>query len=166
MEVEAMKCTQCGHAMRTGRENYLYRECGLPNVTLEDLEISRCPGCGEHEAIIPKMEQLHRVIATAVARKVSRLTREEIRFLRKYLGWSGSDFAEHMGVSPETVSRWEHGSATMGPSAERLLRLAAMTREPASDYSLDVLKRVAQRKAVAQRLQMKVERGAWRAKAA
>jgi len=161
-----MKCLQCGQRMKSGRENYLYRESGLPNVTLVGIEVNRCPGCGEYEAVIPKIEQLHRVIATAVARKVPRLSANEIRFLRKYLGWSGGDFAKHMGVSPETVSRWEHGSATMGPSAERLLRFAALTREPSSDYSLDVLKDVAQRKPVAQRLKVRVERGAWSAEAA
>jgi putative zinc finger/helix-turn-helix YgiT family protein len=166
MEVEAMKCPQCGHQMRTALENYLYKECGLPNVTLVEIEVSRCPKCGEHEAVIPKIEQLHRVIATMVARKVPRLTEEEIRFLRKYLGWSGGDFADHMGVSPETVSRWENGSAAMGPSAERLLRLAALTREPASDYSLDVLKEVAQKKPAAQRLQVRVQKGSWSAEAA
>jgi putative zinc finger/helix-turn-helix YgiT family protein len=152
--------------MRTARENYLYKESGLPNVTLVGIEVHRCPHCGEHEAVIPKIEELHRVIATTTARKAPRLAREEIRLLRKYLGWSGGDFAEHMGVSPETVSRWENGSAPMGATAERLLRLAALTLEPTSDYSLDILKDVAQRKPAAQRLQMRVYRGSWNAEAA
>ena len=161
-----MKCPQCGHRMKTARENYLYGECGLPNITLVGIEVSRCPQCGEHEAVISRIEQLHHVIANAVARKVPKLTPEEIRFLRKYLGWSGGDFAEHLGISPETVSRWENGASGMGATAERLLRLAAMTREPASDYSLDVLKAVAQRKRATQRLQVKVGKGGWIAEAA
>jgi len=161
-----MKCSQCGHAMKTACENYLYRESGLPNVTLVGIEVSRCPHCGEHEAVIPKIEQLHQVIAAAIARKVPRLTPKEIRFLRKYLGWSGGDFAEHMGVTPETVSRWENGSAIMSASAERLLRLAELSRAPASDYSLDLLKGVAQSKPVAQRLTVRVDRGSWSTKAA
>ena len=161
-----MKCSQCGHAMKTARENYLYRESGLTNVTLVGIEVSRCPGCGEHEAVIPKTEQLHRVLATALAKKAPRLTPDEVRFLHKYPGWSGGDFAQHMGVAAETVSRWENGSKCMSSSAERLLRLAALSREPASDYSLEILKDVAQRKPAAQRLQMRVERGAWSAEAA
>lgn len=161
-----MKCSQCGHPMKPARENYLYKESGLANVTLVGVEVSRCPNCGEHEAVIPKVEQLHRVIASTIARKVPRLTGEEIRFLRKYLGWSGGDFAEHMGVAPETASRWENGAAAMGAPAERLLRLAALTREPASDYSLDVLKGVAQKKATSQSLHVRVYKGSWSAKAA
>lgn len=161
-----MKCAQCGKQMRAARENYLYRECGLTNVTLVGVEVSRCPSCGEHEAVIPKIEQLHRVIAAMIARKIPRLGPAEIRFLRKYLSWSGGDFAEHIGVSAETVSRWENGSAAMGPAAERLLRLSALTREPAGDYSLDLLKAVAQQRPSAQRLQVSVKGGSWSAKAA
>jgi len=152
--------------MKTARENYLYRESGLPNVTLAGIEVSRCPSCGEHEAVIPRIEQLHRVLAVTLARKAPRLTPAEIRFLRKSLGWSGGDFAEHMGVAAETVSRWENGSASMGPAAERLLRLAALTVEPTKDYSLEILKNVAQKKPTAQRLTVKVERGTWTAEAA
>jgi putative transcriptional regulator len=161
-----MKCARCGKPMKTARENYLYRESGLTNVTLVGVEVSRCPNCGEHEAVIPKIEQLHRVLAAAIARKTPRLIPEEIRFLRKSLGWSGGDFAQHIGVSVETVSRWENGSAAMGPAAERLLRLSALTREPAGDYSLDLLKNVAQRRPSAQRLQVSVKGGSWSAKAA
>ena len=160
-----MKCPRCGHQMKTARENYLYRECGLANVTLVGIEVSRCPDCGEHEAVIARIEQLHRVIATTIARKAPRLAPGEIRFLRKYLGWSGGEFAEHMGVSPETISRWENGPAAMGATAERLLRLAVLTREPARDDSLGVLKDVAQKRPSAQRLQVRVERGSWSAKA-
>jgi putative zinc finger/helix-turn-helix YgiT family protein len=166
MEDRAVKCPQCGNLMKNARENYLYRECGLPNVTLADIEVGRCPHCGEHEAVIPRIEQLHRVIATTISRKVSGLTPAEVRFLRKYLGWSGSAFAAHVGVAAETVSRWENGSATMGSAAERLLRLAVLTRGPARDYSLDVLKDMARKKPAAQRLHLRVEKGGWRAAAA
>lgn len=161
-----MKCPQCGHQMKTARENYLYKECGLPNVTLVGIEVGRCSFCGEHEAIIPKIEQLHRVVVTTIARKTPGLTPAEIRFLRKWLGWSGADFAAHMGISAETVSRWENGSATMGSAAERLLRLAALTRDPASDYSLEILKAMARTKPAAQRLQARVAKGNWNAEAA
>jgi putative transcriptional regulator len=161
-----MKCPQCGHRMKTGRENYLYKESGLPNVTLVGIEVSRCPSCGEHEAVIPRIEQLHRVIGTAIARKRPGLTPPEIRFLRKCLRWSGAEFAAHMGVSAETVSRWENGSATMGSAAERLLRLATLTREPAADYSLGLLKDMARTEPAAQRLHVRVEKGRWSAEAA
>ena len=161
-----MKCLRCGGTMKSSRENYLYRESGLARVTLVGVEVGRCPRCGEHEAVIPKVEQLHGAIATAISRKASRLLPEEIRFLRKHLGWSGSDFAAHLGVSRETVSRWETGAATMGPVAERLLRLAAATRQPGATDSLDMLARVGRGRPSAGSLHVALRNGAWRAKAA
>ncbi len=89
--------------------------------------------------VIPKIEQLHRAIALAVVSKRPRLTAHEVRFLRKYLGWSGADFAKHMGVTPESVSRWENEREQMSPVADRLLRLMVVTRAPVSEYPLDSL---------------------------
>lgn len=40
-----------------------------------------------------------------IARSPERLGPAEIRFLRKYVGYSGKDFARFVGVTPETVSR-------------------------------------------------------------
>jgi putative zinc finger/helix-turn-helix YgiT family protein len=134
-----MKCMVCGAEMKTGRENFLYDACGLPGVTLMGVEVSRCPECGEYEVAIPQIEDLHQAIAHAVIRKTSPLDAAEIRYLRKYLGWSGVDFARHVGTTPETVSRWETGASPMGAVADRLLRLMVATRAPVSDYSLDLL---------------------------
>lgn len=134
-----MKCDACGKPMTSARENYSYTASGLPYVTLVGVEVRRCKACGEHEVVIPKIEQLHRAIAHGVVAKRTRLTAAEIRFLRKYLGWSGADFAKHMGVTPESVSRWENDRDQMGPVADRLLRLMVVTRAPVADYELDTL---------------------------
>ena len=136
-----MKCLQCGAGMKTARENFRHQALGLSRVTLVGVEVSRCSECGDYEVAIPRLEELHRVLARTVATKSARLVAEEIRFLRKHLGWSGVDFAEHFDVTPQTVSRWENGKQEMSVVAERLLRLCALAREPIEDYS--VLKRVA-----------------------
>jgi putative zinc finger/helix-turn-helix YgiT family protein len=116
---------------------------GLPHVTIKGVEVSRCEECGETEVVIRAIESLHRVIAGALIRKRHRLAPLEIKFLRKYLGWSGSDFAQHMGTTPETVSRWENGRKPMGSAADRLLRLMVASRAPVSDYTVDVLAQIA-----------------------
>jgi putative zinc finger/helix-turn-helix YgiT family protein len=138
----AMRCTVCGGQMKTRRENYRYDASGLPYITLKGIEVSRCPKCGETEVAIPAIEQLHRAIAGALIRKRARLAPAEIKFLRKSLGWSGTDFAQRVGTTPETVSRWEHGTP-MGAAAERLLRLMVATESPVADYAVDVLTQVA-----------------------
>jgi putative transcriptional regulator len=134
-----MLCLICGTPMETRRENYQYTASGLPHVTLQQVEVSRCPNCGETEVAIPHIEALHRAIATALVRKPARLAPAEIRFLRKSLGWSGSDFADRLGIAPETVSRWEQGKTPMGATADRLLRLLVVTEVPVQDYSTDLL---------------------------
>lgn len=112
----------------------------LPGVVLLNVRISRCTRCDDFEVSIPMIEDLHREIAWRVVEKRGRLTPEEIRFLRKHLDLSSADFAAHMGARPETISRWENGSAAMGAIADRLLRLMVVHREPAKDYALEALK--------------------------
>lgn len=161
-----MKCVECGGAMKTRRENYQYAASGLPGITLRGVEVRRCPRCGATEVAIPRIEDLHRAIAQALIGKPSRLAPEEVRYLRKYLGWSGADYAAHMGTTPETVSRWETGAAPMGGTADRLLRLMVVTKTPVNDYSLDLLRQIHDRSPKRTRLTLTVDRNGWQAKAA
>lgn len=134
-----MKCIRCEHTLKTERGAHRYAESGLSDVTLVNVEIRTCPSCGEREIVIPKMEQLHRLMADMVIRETTRLSPERIKFLRKFLGFSAADFALIMGVRPETVSRWEGKSGyPIPPVPERLLRLLVANREPATQYPLDL----------------------------
>lgn len=123
--------------MATENETHLYDPGGI-QATLVNVPVHRCATCGDFEVEIPLVLQLNRALADALIRKPTRLTATEIRFLRKALGWSGVDFARHMGVDAATVSRWEAGQK-MGASAERLLRLAVSVGTPIDDYSLEHL---------------------------
>ncbi|HET7499972.1 MAG TPA: type II TA system antitoxin MqsA family protein [Kofleriaceae bacterium] len=136
-----MKCPQCRHEVQRSVENHRYTESGLSNVVLVGVEVRRCPNCGESMVSIPRIEELHRAIAMELIRQTGRLAPSEIKFLRKWLGWSGVDFARHMGVTPETVSRWEsvENPKPMGGIAERLLRLAAAHGQQVDEYPIDRL---------------------------
>lgn len=138
-----MACTVCGERMKARRENWRYEASGLPHVTLTSVEVRRCQKCGETEVAIPAIEEFHRTIAGALIRKRARLAPAEIKYLRKYLGWAGTDFARRIGSTAETVSRWEHGKMPMGLAAERLLRLMVAKEALVSDYTVDVLAQVA-----------------------
>lgn len=128
--------------MTSRPETYRYRESGLPNVVIVGAEVRRCPACGHHELVLPRVTELHRTIALAVIHKPARLSGPEVRFLRKYLGWSGVDFAEHAGVDPSTVSNWENDKDAIGPSSDRLLRLMVAHGAPVADYPLDELTKI------------------------
>jgi putative zinc finger/helix-turn-helix YgiT family protein len=139
-----------------------YDSSGLSGVSLRNVEVRRCPACGAFETIIPKIDQLHRLLALTIIRKPSALVPEEIRFLRKYLGWSGVDFAAHVGATPETVSRWENGKLTMSPQADRLLRMMVALREPAGEYRLETLKTILPETGRPLRMGLKHVRSEWR----
>ena len=159
-----MKCPQCRHEMVRTVENHRYAESGLPNVVLVGVEVRRCPNCGENMVAIPRMEELHRTLAMALIRHTSRLAPSEIRFLRKWLGLSGVDFAKHMGVTPETVSRWESvdNPKPMGGTAERLLRLAVAHGQPVDEYPIGMLIEIKDDQAPdVSLLAMKPERTGW-----
>ncbi len=137
------KCRNCGKAeMKSAAETYLYKESGLPYVVLTGVEVRRCPACGHHELVLHRVTELHRTIAHALIHKRSRFSGAEVRYLRKSLGWSGVDFARHVGVDPSTVSSWENDKDPIGSASDRLLRLMVVHETPVADYSLDELMKI------------------------
>lgn len=107
-----------------------YTDCGLPKVYLKGIIVHKCTNkeCNEEEVTIPNMEELHQLLAEKIASQVNKLNLFEIRFLRTHLGFSGVDFADMIGVSPETVSRWEKGSVNMKEASERFLRVLILSK--------------------------------------
>ena len=94
MEEELMRCMSCGNdGMTVRRKDVEYGWSGLDNVVLLNVEIATCPNCNDEEVALPRVAELHRVLAECLVKKPSRLTAKEIRFLRKHMGWSGEDFA-------------------------------------------------------------------------
>lgn len=121
----------CGSKMKKMNSTpYHYIESGLSRIYLQGIEIHECTdkSCAEEEILIPNIEELHRVISENIASQSNKLLPEEIRFLRTHLGFSGTDFADHVGVSPESVSRWESGSVNMKESTEKLLRVLILSK--------------------------------------
>jgi putative zinc finger/helix-turn-helix YgiT family protein len=133
-----MNCDECETPV-TAERNAVRRYTigGLPHVELHGVEVTRCPGCGKEGITIPRIGQLHRMLAEAFVRQHRKLAYPEIRFLRKHIGLSGADFAQRMGVSRETVSRWETGAKPMSAQADRLLRMLVVTHEPTHSYAVD-----------------------------
>src|SRR5947207_3063006 len=92
MEAETVKCRVCNEGeLDIKRENHRYAESGLPNVTLLNIEVRHCKKCGARIVSIPRLEELHQLLAFLVASQKLRLDGVEVRFLRKYLGLSGKD---------------------------------------------------------------------------
>lgn len=122
-----MKCAECGKEMKKKTAMHHYKESGLDNVYLSGVDIYDCPACGSNFVHIPNPVQLHIVIAVGLAQKDDQLSGAEVRFMRKEVGMNGKSFAEFIGVSPITLSRWENDDGEHSPSHDRLIRLAFMT---------------------------------------
>jgi putative zinc finger/helix-turn-helix YgiT family protein len=129
-----MKCINCGHVMTTKRENVPYT--ALPGAVLVGVPVSRCASCGEYEVAIPAIDELNRVLASAVIRKRGRLAGGEIRFLRSHLGYSAADFAKLIGSDPATVSRWESDKQAIGHHTDLLLRAMVALDRKVDEYPI------------------------------
>ena len=57
-----------------------------------------------------ELSRLERRAVITILRDVELVGGPEIKFARKVLGLRQTEFAEHLGVAPETVSRWETGA--------------------------------------------------------
>jgi putative zinc finger/helix-turn-helix YgiT family protein len=117
------ECANCGRPVRPERRNYRYTESGLPNVFLQGVEVAECPACGHYDVAIPHPARIHRAIALALANSPVRLTGEQLRFLRKHVGYSGGQLAKYLHTDKTKISKWERGEDPIGPSIDRLVRL-------------------------------------------
>jgi transcriptional regulator with XRE-family HTH domain len=109
------------------RENYPYTEVGLKSVTLTNVPVYHCK-CGAIVAELPAVGQLHFLIAFDLFRKKTILSGEEVRYLRKWVGYSATELAEATGYSKTIISRWENEKKKVAKESDRLLRLVIFAK--------------------------------------
>lgn len=133
-----MKCSMCENTktLATSSVTHKYKECGLDSVILHGVKVSKCENCGETYFNFGNVDKLHQLIASYLVKKSDILTGQEIRFLRKYLGYSGTVFAGLVGYEVEHLSRLENGKSPISETFDRLVRTLVMEKIPSRDYSL------------------------------
>jgi putative zinc finger/helix-turn-helix YgiT family protein len=119
-------CTSCGQEVQRQRGNYCFKESGLSNVLLKDIEVYKCRYCGTEDPIIPRLNELMQLIAIALTEKPSLLVGAEIRFLRKYLGMNQETFASLLGSDKTVLCKWERDQQTVGVKTDRLIRAVVL----------------------------------------
>ncbi len=125
--ISTAQCRECGGIMEGTKGEYKYVESGLNSVVLKDILVYHCPKCNELVPEIPAVGVLHWVIARRILLKKTLLTGSELRFLRKFCGYSVNEFAEIMGSSKTVISRWENQSMH-GEGTDRTVRLLVMAK--------------------------------------
>jgi transcriptional regulator with XRE-family HTH domain len=101
---------------------YRYTLAGLPHIGLVGIVVFECPNGHPSIPRIPRIGELHRVIAEAFIEKSEPLIGSELRFLRKNAGISAQKFAALLRVDPAHLSRVENDKTAMGSSVDRLAR--------------------------------------------
>jgi transcriptional regulator with XRE-family HTH domain len=112
--------------MRLTEGSVPYPECGLDNVMLTKVPIWECVN-GHRDVQIPAVDGLHLVLAQVVVGQPWPLKGQDIRFLRKYLGYSARQFSERLGLHYTTLSRMENGHDRIERDKDALIRLFCAT---------------------------------------
>jgi putative transcriptional regulator len=102
---------------------YHYVECGLDYVYLANgFEIRPTP-TGE-QLTIKNPKGLHRAIGKFLVTRKKELTGKEVRFLRHEMDMSQPTLARLLGVTEQTIHKWENGKTTQVPApATGLIRV-------------------------------------------
>ena len=122
-------------------KTYRYTECGLDNVDLVNgFELT------DGRLRIENIEGLHRAIGQWLVSTRRNLSGREIRFLRHELEMSQATLANLLGVTEQTVLRWERpeeSEATQNSAAEKTLRLLYLERALGDSRVSEVLEQIA-----------------------
>lgn len=115
--------TQSGRRAADKKPPYHYTECGLDDVYLESgFQVSRDAEYGDLVSVQDALG-LHRVIGMHIIQTKKVLNGKEVRFLRKEMDLTQAELASLLGVTDQSVARWEKDQAPLRPPAASLLRV-------------------------------------------
>jgi YgiT-type zinc finger domain-containing protein len=123
------KCSNCGADARIVRGDYEFKESGLRDLVLLDIELVKCGKCGNVDPILFQVDELMHIAAVAILQKPYRLQGEELRFLRKHIDLSQEEFAKLLHVDKTTLSKWENNEDPIGVQSDLLARAIVISRD-------------------------------------
>ena len=97
-------------------EVLLYTDCGLDNIFLlngfEPEDIDNC-----EYVTVTDIDGLHQAIGLHIVLEKKAPTGQEMRFLRTEMGFSQAELGSRLGVSDQSVARWEKGQTDVPGTA-------------------------------------------------
>ncbi len=87
-------------------------------LSLSDVEAYRCDSCQE----VTLDDDGENLVTLALYKAAKLLLPSQIRSERERLGYKSKDFADLLGVSPSTLSRWENGYQIQQRQTDRAMR--------------------------------------------
>jgi YgiT-type zinc finger domain-containing protein len=133
-----MFCTNCDYnkPLKPHSVTKKFDESGLNNITLKGVTEFKCPNCGETYVNYGNLDQLHHLIAGHLIRRRGMLSPKEIRFLRKYMGYSSVMLAKLVGQKPEHISRLENDKTKITELFDHYIRMLVIQKFPDRNYDL------------------------------
>jgi transcriptional regulator with XRE-family HTH domain len=122
-------------------EPFHYKMCGLDDVYLLNGFKVHDTKYGSGVAI-DNADGLHRAIGLYLIRNRKVLGPKDVRFLRKNMNYTQEDLASELGVTSQTVARYEKGSTEIPTPVDRLLRLQYVLHLLPEDARLEVMSEV------------------------
>lgn len=140
-----MKCPKCNSELsRKKVSRYHFLESGLSNVYLGNISVDYCPN---HKEIatpdLPKLQGLLDVILVDIILNPQLLRGDEIRYLRQSIDSTQAGFAELLGVTSNTVARWEREELQPAVAMDLTIRRTVLLQADATILAL-LKKRVQQ----------------------
>lgn len=141
-------CYECGslviRRIATLQKPYHYDLSGLKDVYLAGITVEYCPKCNTEAPVIPRIAELHAVIAKSLVDKPTLLTGEELRFLRKWAGFPAKQFAALLWIDASHLSRVENGKTRhLGAPVDKLARAMAMAASD-KEFTKNILLHIAE----------------------
>jgi len=127
--MKTVECSSCGAEARVVRGDYEFKESGLRDVVLLDIELIKCGKCGNVDPILFQVDDVMSLIAVAILQKPYRLQGEELRFLRKHVDLTQEEFAKLLHVDKTTLSKWENNEDPIGIQSDLWARTVVMSRD-------------------------------------
>lgn len=91
------------------KEPLHYLDCGLDNIYLKNGFSIEEGEDGDKYLTVTDMDGLHRAIGLHIVLERKAPSGKELRFLRNEMDMSQADIAKMLGVSDQSVARWEKG---------------------------------------------------------
>lgn len=115
------------HVGSPNREPIQYRGCGLDNIYLTSGYHVRMVA-GEEFVSVHDADGLHQAIAMTLAQHRKVLSGKEVRFLRKFLDLTQRELGDLLGVSDQSVARYEKDQSALDGATDALLRILVVQR--------------------------------------
>ncbi|MDE3045630.1 MAG: hypothetical protein KGJ02_03185 [Verrucomicrobiota bacterium] len=116
-------------------KTFVYKGLGVP-VKLINVPMKKAAGVW---CLDINMNKLMQIVLEAIIHKPAALTGDELRYIRKHLEMTTTEFGKTFGVSHVAVLKWEAEENRISPALELCIRLYVLNHLRAKDKDFRAL---------------------------